>query len=219
MCAVLSALVPDVASAQQGSVQVTAAGQSVHGDPRRIGEQPPFEPDFGVSWLQPGTRFGLFQIELRGTRRGDLPHLGKVSVSARDLKYRAQFGRETYFSPAIGDYRFANLSTPALTFVGGALAARSPRATAGLLVGRTTAMAELLRHRSRHARSAVGARTRQLQSDRSARALHTRFSRAHRKPEGSRIHDRGERSGRPRRAMDRHTRRSPDRRREPRLVS
>ena len=49
------------------------------------------DPDFAVTWLQPGTRFGLLQTEIRGTRRDNQPHLGK-----------------TFFSPSFGmlDDRF-----------------------------------------------------------------------------------------------------------------
>ena len=93
-----------------------------------------------VSWLQPGTRFGIFQLEIRGARRDGLPHLGKPSSASVDLKYRGLAwsleAGDTYFSPAIGDYRFANLAAPSLTFVGGAVAVdRRGRASASSRVG------------------------------------------------------------------------------------
>jgi cell division septation protein DedD len=148
VCALVGTLTPFRAAAQQGSLQVTAAAQSVRGDPGRTLGQASFEPDFGVSWLQPKTRLGLLEMELRGTRRGDRPHLGRAFFAARELKYRGGSwsieAGDAYFSPAIGDYRFANLSTPSVTFAGASIAGRTSRATADLIVGRATAMRNLL---------------------------------------------------------------------------
>ncbi len=142
-CCLLLALIARPAAAQQGSLQVTAAAQSVQGDPRRTAGQAQFEPDFGVSWIQPGTRFGLAQLEVRGTRRDDQPHIGRTFFSLRDLKFRGARwsidAGDAYFTPSIGEYRFANLSTPSLTFAGASIAGRTARTTAGLLVGRATA--------------------------------------------------------------------------------
>ncbi len=139
--------VPAPASAQQGSLQVTAATQTVHGDPSRIAGYQTFEPDFGVSWLQPGTRFGMFQIELRGTRREGRPHLGKAFLSLRDFKrngvaWSFEAG-DTYFTPAIGEYRFSNLATPALTFAGASVKAQTPRTVVTATAGRSTAWRNL----------------------------------------------------------------------------
>jgi hypothetical protein len=143
VCALTAALVPGVAAAQQGSLQVTGATQTLEGDPRRTFGQPAFEPDLGVTWLQPGTRFGVFQLELRGTRRDGTPHLGRAFAAVRDLKYKGANisleGGDTYFSSAIGEYRFSNLSTPSLTFAGGSVMRRSSRSSAGVLAGRATA--------------------------------------------------------------------------------
>ena len=146
--ALLAVLVPlETAAQQQGSVQITAAAQAIQGDTSRTGGQPLLEPDYGVSWLQPGTRFGIFQLELRGTRRDGLPHLGKTFVGVRDLKYRGLAwsfeAGDTYFTPAIGDYRFANLAAPSLTFVGGGVSGRSPRTSVGVVAGRATAWRNL----------------------------------------------------------------------------
>ena len=131
------------AAAQQGSLQITGAAQSLNGDARRLGGQPTFEPDFGVNWLQPGKRFGMFQIELRGTSRDAGLRLGKGYVALRDFKYRGLSwtleGGDTYFSSGLADYRFSNLSTPSMTFAGAAISARSRRVNAGAVVGRTTA--------------------------------------------------------------------------------
>lgn len=132
-----------VGAQQQGSVQVSAAAQAVTGDPLRIAGQPTFEPDVGVSWFQPGTWFGSLQMELRGTRRGDLAHLGRTHLALRDVKYRGLTwtleGGDTYFTPAVGDYRFSNLFAPSLTFAGGVVEGRSARTTVRALGGRTTA--------------------------------------------------------------------------------
>src|SRR5688572_28638019 len=76
------------ADAQQGSVRVSAAVQGVTGDSQRLAGQNRIEPDFGVSWLQPGSRFGVFQIELHGARRGEELHTGRLYGAVRDLKYR-----------------------------------------------------------------------------------------------------------------------------------
>lgn len=140
--ALLGAAPPYAAFAQQGTVQVFGAAHTVQGPATRIaGER--FEPDVGVQWFQPGTRFGLLQMELRGTSRDGKPHLGKSFVAFRDARvggitWTIQAG-DTHFSPAIGEYRFANLATPALTFAGGALEARTARTTTSVLVGRATA--------------------------------------------------------------------------------
>ena len=111
------------------------------------GGQPLLEPDYGVSWLQPGTRFGIFQLELRGTRRDGLPAPWQNLRRVRDLKYRGLAwsleAGDTYFSPAVGDYRFANLAAPSLTFVGGGVSARSPRTSVGVIAGRATAWRNL----------------------------------------------------------------------------
>jgi cell division septation protein DedD len=140
-CALLT-LTPRSAAAQQGTLQVTAAAQSMHGDPRRAIGQPSLEPDAGVSWFQPGTRLGTLQVDLRGTRRDGSPHLGRALFSARDLKYRGGTwtieAGDTWFSPLVGEYKFANLSAPALTFAGGSVAGRAARFSTGLLAGRTT---------------------------------------------------------------------------------
>ena len=73
--------------AQQGSLQVTSAVQTLRGDPSRFAGQNAFEPDLGVSWLQPGSRFGVFQIEIRGARRGDSFHTGRLYGALRDAKW------------------------------------------------------------------------------------------------------------------------------------
>lgn len=142
--AAASLLVPAVpARAQQGSVQVSASAQALTGDPQRLAGQDRFEPDVGVSWLQPGTRFGIFQMEIRSTRRGDEAHLGRAYMAIRDVNYAGVAwsfeGGDTYFSPAIGDYRLSNLFTPAVTFTGGAVTGRTKQSSLQLVVGRAAA--------------------------------------------------------------------------------
>src|SRR5688500_1123746 len=73
------------ALAQQGNVVVSTAGQAVIGGAQQPGVNK-FEPDFGVSWIQPGVRFGSFQIELRESRRADRLHLGRNYAALRDWK-------------------------------------------------------------------------------------------------------------------------------------
>jgi cell division septation protein DedD len=131
------------ASAQQGSLQISGSAQSTLGNSFRIGDQPRFEPDAGVSWFQPSSRFGAFQMEMRGTRRGREPHLGKAWAAWRGVKIRGgtwtfEVG-DIHFTPPVGDYRFTNLSTPAITLLGGAVSARTARSSASIVVGRTTA--------------------------------------------------------------------------------
>ena len=135
------------ALAQQGSIQVSGSAHALTGDAGRIGDQSRFEPDAGVSWFQPGSRVGIFQLEIRGTKRGREAHLGKAFAAWRDVKlggltWTFEAG-DLHFTPVIGDYKFTNLSTPAITFAGGAVSARTPRTSAGIVVGRVTAWRNL----------------------------------------------------------------------------
>jgi cell division septation protein DedD len=132
-----------VVHAQQGSLQITGAAQTVTGDPARIAGENAIDPDFGVLWLQPGVRFGAFQIELREARRGDRLHLGRNYAALRDLRYRRMSwtfeAGDSYFTRAIGQYGFSNLTTPSVTFAGGAISGRSDRGSVHVVAGRTTA--------------------------------------------------------------------------------
>jgi cell division septation protein DedD len=141
--ALLLAASPSPSSAQQGSVQVTAAAHWVQGDPTRTAGQPSFEPDLGVSWLRPGTRFGIFQMEIRGTARDEEPRLGRVFVSLRDVthrgvKYTLEAG-DSFFSPAPGEYQLRNLFTPAVNFAGASVKAATKRTQIAIMAGRATA--------------------------------------------------------------------------------
>lgn len=128
---------------QQGSVQISTSVQTLHGDSSRFAGQNAFEPDFGVSWLQPGSRFGIFQIEIRGARRGDELHTGRMYGALRDAKYAGVAwtveAGDTYFSPPIVGYGFSNLFSPAVTFNGAAIRGHSARTTLAVVAGRTTA--------------------------------------------------------------------------------
>jgi hypothetical protein len=137
-------LLPAAAAAQQGGVQVTAASHSLTGDPNRIGSQSVFEPDLGVVWLRPGTRFGMFQMEIRGTIRDDEPHLGRAYVALRDfrhsgVKYSFEAG-DSFFAPNRGDYQIRNLYTPAVNFAGAAFRAHTPQTTIEVMAGKATAI-------------------------------------------------------------------------------
>jgi len=129
--------------AQQGSVQISSAVQTLRGDPSRFAGQNEFEPDLGVSWLQPGSRFGVFQIEIRGARRGDALHTGRIYGALRDARYHGTAwtieAGDAYFSPPIAGYGFSNLFSPAVTFNGAAIRGRSDRTTVSIVAGRATA--------------------------------------------------------------------------------
>ena len=136
-------VLPAVAAAQQGAVQVTAASHSLSGDPNRIGSQPVFEPDLGVLWLRPGSRFGMFQMEIRGTMRDDEPHLGRAYISLRDfrhrgIKYSFEAG-DSFFAPNRGDYQIRNLYTPTVNFAGASFRATTPETTIEVMAGKATA--------------------------------------------------------------------------------
>ncbi|HEX5473680.1 MAG TPA: SPOR domain-containing protein [Vicinamibacterales bacterium] len=141
---VTTVLFPAVAAAQQqGSIQVSSQTQVLEGDPvRRAGERR-FEPDFSINWLEPGSTFGQWQMQLSGTRRGDSVHLGRSWLSLRDasyagLKWTFEAG-DIYASPAITDDRFTNLSAPPVTFEGASIGAHSAGMTFQVVGGRSTA--------------------------------------------------------------------------------
>ena len=130
------------AAAQQGSIHVTGSAHAVTGDPEKLSGQARLEPDFGITWFQPRGS-GSMQAELRATRRGSEPHLGRVFFAWRDAKFRGATwtfeAGDFYFAPAVADYRFTNLSTPAVTLAGASVSARTARSSVGVLAGRTTA--------------------------------------------------------------------------------
>ena len=130
------------AVAQQGSLQVNASAQATTGETARLNALGQVEPDLGVTWLQPGTRFGTVQLELHGTERRNEFHAGRIYGSLRDLKtgnYTWTIeGGDAYYAPAIGGYQFSNLTTPIVTFVGGSVGVRSARTSVGMVAGQGT---------------------------------------------------------------------------------
>lgn len=141
----MAALAASTAAAgqQQGSIQLSTETQLIQGDRPRKGTESGFEPDFGVSLLQPGSQFGQLQMEVRGTRRGDLMHLGRTFLAVRDARaHGATWTLEAgdlYTGPALADYQFSNLSAASITFSGGAATARTPRTTTQVIGGRSSA--------------------------------------------------------------------------------
>ena len=112
-------------------MQFSAAAQATTGQLAKGANFSQLEPDVGVSWLQPGTRFGALQLELHGTERRDTFHLGRVYGAMRDLKrgdykWTVEAG-DTYSLPTVGEYNFSHLVTPSDRFTGGAVAARLAR--------------------------------------------------------------------------------------------
>ena len=104
---VVALLLAAPVAAQQGSLQVSASAQAVTADTPRLNTFGQVEPDIGVTWLQPGTRFGTVQLELRGTERKNDFHAGRIYGSLRDLKFGSYTwtaeGGDAYYSPAIGE--------------------------------------------------------------------------------------------------------------------
>ena len=117
-CGLLLAFLPRIGDRTAGlSCRSPARRTAVSGERvRTAGHQSTFEPDLGVTWLRPGTRFGMFQMEIRGTSRDGEPRIGKAFVGIRDWKHRGinwtfEAG-DTWFSPSIADYRLTNLCKP-----------------------------------------------------------------------------------------------------------
>jgi hypothetical protein len=131
------------AAGQQGSIQLSTETQVLAGAPERRAGERTFEPDFGVSFLQPHSRFGELQLEVRGTRRGDELHLGRSSFALRDAKAHGISwtieGGDTYSGPALENYQFSNLSAASITFSGAALTAKTDRTSTQILAGQSTA--------------------------------------------------------------------------------
>jgi len=176
--------VTPAAAQQQGSIQLSTESQIIQGNQARRGGERTIEPDFGVLWLQPGTRFGQFLLEARGTRRGNELHLGRTSVAVRDAKARGVTwtleAGDLYASPAPGDYQFSNLSAPSFTFSGGSLTAKTPRTTLQVVGGRTTALRNIFGTDPQALGQTVGLARATLRPNTrlqiNARAAHTRTS-------------------------------------------
>ena len=131
------------AHAQQGTVQVSGAVQNVSSGSRDLTGENAVDPDVGLSWLQPGVRFGSVQLDLRAVKRTDQAHLGRAYAALRDVKsgsvsWTLEAG-DAYFTRAVGGYGFSNLTTPAVTFSGAAISARTARGLLNVVGGRATA--------------------------------------------------------------------------------
>ncbi len=79
---------------------------------------------------------------MRGTERQNEPHFGRIYGSLRIVKaggfrWTVDAG-DTYYAPTIGEYKFSNLTTPAVTFSGAAIGARSARTDVGFVAGEAT---------------------------------------------------------------------------------
>ena len=139
---VVALLLATPAAAQQGSLQVNASAQAITGETARLNALGQVEPDLGVTWRQPRTRFGTVQLEFHGTERKNELHAGRIYGSLRDLKFGNYTwtieGGDTYYAPAIGGYQFSNLTTPIVTFIGGSVSARSARTSVGMVAGQGT---------------------------------------------------------------------------------
>ena len=130
-------------AAQQGSLQLSTDTQIVEGHPERRLSERRVEPDFGLLFTQPGRRFSQFQVELRASRRGEDLHLGRSWFALRDARAKGFAwtfeGGDLYTPPSFVDYRFTNLSAPAITFTGGSVTAKSKSVSLQIAGGRSTA--------------------------------------------------------------------------------
>ena len=133
-----------VEARQQGSVQLSTETQIVQGNEARRGSEHAFEPDLGVLFTQPAVKFGEFQLEVRGSRRGEAFHLGRTWMALRDVKARGAMwtfeAGDLWTTPTLGNYQFSNLAAPSITFTGGSMVARSRSTSAQVVVGHTTAL-------------------------------------------------------------------------------
>jgi len=133
-----------VEARQQGSVQLSTETQIVQGSEARRGSEHAFEPDLGVLFTQPAVKFGEFQLEVRGSRRGEAFHLGRTWMALRDVKARGAAwtfeAGDLWTTPILGNYQFSNLAAPSITFTGGSMVARSRTTSAQVAVGHTTAL-------------------------------------------------------------------------------
>ena len=134
----------EIEARQQGSLQLSTETQIVQGNEARRGSEHAFEPDLGVLFTQPAVKFGEFQLEVRGSRRGEAFHLGRTWMALRDVKARGAMwtfeAGDLWTTPILGNYQFSNLAAPSITFTGGSMVARSRSTSAQVVVGHTTAL-------------------------------------------------------------------------------
>ena len=77
------------------------------------------------------------------SKRADRLHLGRNYAALRDwkrgpLSWTFEAG-DAYFTRALGEYGFSNLTTPSVTFSGGAISVRTDRGVLHIVGGRATA--------------------------------------------------------------------------------
>lgn len=135
------------AAAQQGSVQVLSGTLVTTGAPERTGMVQSYQPDFGFSWLQPGTEFGTVQLEVHAVRNDNDPRLGRGLFSLHGMKragltWNLEFGDTTH-TPYVTHYGLTNLFAPAVTFRGGTVSAVNARTSFSLTVGRVTVFRDM----------------------------------------------------------------------------
>ena len=134
-------------AAQQGSVQVVAASVVSTGSPSRTGLTQNFQPDFGVSWLQPTRNWGTVNLDAHAVRGTNDPRLGRALFAIRDLK-RGGFawnlsGGDSAYTPFLTDYGFNNLFAPQVTFRGASVGAVNAATSFSVTAGRVTVLRDL----------------------------------------------------------------------------
>jgi hypothetical protein len=140
-------LVAAPAAAQQGSVQVVAAGNVTTGDASRTGALQGYQPDFGVSWFQPTTNWGTVTFDGHAVRGGNDPRLGRALFAVKGLKasgltWNLSAGDSAY-TPFLTDYGFSNLFAPQVTFRGGSITAAGKNTSLSITAGRVTVFRDL----------------------------------------------------------------------------
>ena len=145
MIAVLLVAAP--AAAQQGSVQVVAASQITTGDAMRTGGLTGFQPDFGLSWFQPTTRWGTLTFDAHAVRNNNDPRLGRALFGIRNLKSHGltwnMSAGDTAYTPYLTDYGFNNLFAPQVTFRGASVSAVNANTSLSVTAGRVTVFRDL----------------------------------------------------------------------------
>jgi len=134
-------------AAQQGSVQIVSAGQLSTGNPMRTGALQGYQPDLGLSWFQPTTRWGTLTFDAHAVRSNKDPRLGRALFAVRDLKthgltWNLSAG-DTAYTPFLSDYGFNNLFAPQVTFRGGSISAAGGNTSLSVTAGRVTVLRDL----------------------------------------------------------------------------
>ena len=143
----IAVLLAAPAAAQQGSVQVVAAGQVSTGDPARTGGLQGYQPDIGLSWFQPTLRWGTLTFDAHAVRNNNDPRLGRALFGIRDLKSHGltwnMSAGDTAYTPYLTDYGFNNLFAPQVTFRGASVSAVNANTSLSVTAGRVTVFRDL----------------------------------------------------------------------------